>query len=104
MNLLHDLVGYAAATLTTVAFIPQTLHSWRSRDLSGVSLGMYSLFSMGVALWLLFGVLLESWPIIIANTITLALAGSAIPQTAAQVASTPYPIQRSPFRNSESAV
>lgn len=78
MNLFHDLVGYAAATLTTLAFIPQTLHSWRSRDLSGVSLGMYSLFTMGVALWLFYGVVLESWPIIIANAITLALAGSVL--------------------------
>jgi len=76
--LLSDLIGYAAATLTTLAFIPQTLHSWRSRDLSGVSLGMYSLFTAGVALWLLYGVILESWPIIIANAITLALAGSVL--------------------------
>lgn len=78
MNPFHDVIGYAAATLTTLAFIPQTLHSWRSRDLSGVSLGMYSLFTMGVALWLLYGVVLESWPIIIANAITLALAGSVL--------------------------
>jgi MtN3 and saliva related transmembrane protein len=78
MTFIHDLVGYAAATLTTLAFIPQTLHSWRSRDLSGVSLGMYSLFTMGVTLWLLYGVILESWPIIIANAITLALAGSVL--------------------------
>lgn len=78
MNPLHDLVGYAAATLTTLAFIPQTLHSWRSRDLSGVSLGMYSLFTIGVALWLLYGIVLQSWPIIIANAITLALAGSVL--------------------------
>jgi len=75
---MHDLVGYTAATLTTIAFIPQTLHSWRTRDLSGVSLGMYSLFTMGVACWLLYGVILESWPIIIANTLTLALAGSVL--------------------------
>lgn len=78
MNLVHDLVGYAAATLTTLAFIPQALQSWRTRDLSGVSLGMYSLFTLGVALWLLYGVVLESWPIIIANTITLALAGTVL--------------------------
>ena len=78
MSLLQDLVGYAAATLTTLAFIPQTLHSWRSRDLSGVSLGMYSLFTLGVACWLLYGIMLESWPIIAANTITLMLAGSVL--------------------------
>jgi MtN3 and saliva related transmembrane protein len=43
--------------------------------MSGVSLGMYSLFTLGVALWLMYGVLLDAWPIIIANTVTLVLAG-----------------------------
>ena len=72
---LADLVGYAAAVLTTVAFFPQVLKSWQTRDLSGVSLTMYSLFTAGVALWLTYGVLLGTWPIIIANGVTLALAG-----------------------------
>ena len=70
-----DLIGYGAAILTTTAFIPQALKSWSSRDLSGVSLSMYSLFTLGVALWLLYGIALQSWPIILANGITLALAG-----------------------------
>ena len=72
---LRDLVGYTAAILTTTAFVPQALKSWRTRDLSGVSLTMYSLFTLGVALWLVYGVMLGSWPITIANSITLALAG-----------------------------
>ena len=71
---LTDLFGYAAAILTTVAFFPQVWKSWRTRDLSGVSLTMYSLFTAGVALWLAYGVLLGSWPIIVANGVTLALA------------------------------
>jgi MtN3 and saliva related transmembrane protein len=71
----RDLVGYAAAILTTLAFVPQALKSWRTRDLSGVSLPMYSLFTAGVALWLVYGVLLGSWPIIAANAVTLVLAG-----------------------------
>ena len=71
----RDLVGYIAAILTTTAFVPQAWKSWRTRDLSGVSLPMYSLFTAGVALWLLYGVMLSSWPIIVANVITLALAG-----------------------------
>ena len=71
----HDLVGYLAAIMTTTAFVPQALKSWRTRDLSGVSLTMYSLFTIGVALWLVYGLLLGSWPITIANTITLVLAG-----------------------------
>jgi len=72
---LHDIVGYAAAILTTLSFVPQALKSWQTRDLSGVSLAMYSLFTLGVALWLVYGVMLGSWPIIAANSITLALAG-----------------------------
>jgi MtN3 and saliva related transmembrane protein len=69
------MVGYAAAILTTLSFVPQALKSWQTRDLSGVSLAMYSLFTLGVALWLVYGVMLGSWPIIAANAITLALAG-----------------------------
>lgn len=72
---LRDLIGYVAAILTTVAFFPQVLKSWRSRDLAGVSLTMYSLFTVGVALWLVYGVMLGSWPIIIGNLVTLVLAG-----------------------------
>jgi len=78
MIALHDLIGYGAAILTTLAFIPQTLKSWRTRDLSGVSLSMYSLFTLGVGLWLVYGILLDSWPIILANLVTLTLAGTVL--------------------------
>lgn len=71
---LDNLVGYAAAVLTTVAFVPQALKSWQTRDLSGVSLPMYSLFTAGVVMWFVYGVMLGSWPIIIANAITIILA------------------------------
>ena len=69
-----DLIGYSSAFLTTLAFVPQAHHSWKTRDLSGVSLPMYSLFSFGVLGWLVYGVLITSWPIIVANSITLVLA------------------------------
>lgn len=69
-----ELIGYLAATLTTAAFVPQAWQSWRTRDLRGVSLGMYSVFALGVALWLAYGWRLQAWPIVIANVITLALA------------------------------
>jgi MtN3 and saliva related transmembrane protein len=75
---LRDLVGYAAASLTTAAFVPQVLKSWRTRDLSGISLTMYGLFSLDVALWLAYGIILAAWPVIIANAITLVLAGSIL--------------------------
>jgi MtN3 and saliva related transmembrane protein len=71
---LSNLVGYPAAILTTIAFVPQAWHSWRTRDLSGISLPMYALFTLGVAFWLAYGILLGSVPIILANGVTLALA------------------------------
>lgn len=70
-----EIVGLVAAALTTLAFVPQALKSWRTRDLSGVSLVMYGVFTSGVALWLLYGLLIESWPVILANAVTLPLAG-----------------------------
>ena len=73
MNLI-DWVGTLAAILTTTSFIPQAWQTFRTRDVSGISLGMYSLFTMGVALWLVYGILLVAWPIIIANAITTSLA------------------------------
>ena len=71
---LPDWIGSIAACLTTASFIPQAWHTFRTRDVRGISLGMYSLFTVGVALWLVYGVLLTAWPIIIANTITTSLA------------------------------
>ncbi len=73
MNL-HDALGYVAATLTTASFVPQAWLTLRTRDVSGISLGMYSAFTLGVALWLLYGIALGEWPIIIANALTVTLA------------------------------
>jgi MtN3 and saliva related transmembrane protein len=67
-------IGYAAAFLTTCSFVPQAWLTFRTRDVSGISLGMYGAFTVGVALWLLYGLLLAAWPVVVANTITLALA------------------------------
>lgn len=69
------LLGLVAATLTTAAFVPQALHSLRTRNLEGVSLGMYATFTLGVLLWLVYGVLIGSVPVIAANLVTLFLAG-----------------------------
>lgn len=71
-------LGYVAATLTTGSFALQAWHTFRTRDVSGISLGMYSAFTLGVALWLAYGLVLRSWPITIANTVTLALALSIL--------------------------
>jgi len=74
-------LGYLAATLTTGSFVPQAWHTFRSQDLSGISVGMYSAFTVGVALWLLYGLSLGEVPIIVANTITLALAATILART-----------------------
>ncbi len=69
-----DWIGTLAACLTTASFLPQAWHTFRTRDVSGISLGMYSLFTVGVVLWLVYGMLLGAWPIILANAITATLA------------------------------
>ncbi len=69
-----ELIGYAAAGLTTCSFVPQAWLTFRTRNVSGISLGMYSVFTLGVALWLAYGLLLEAWPVVAANAVTLALA------------------------------
>jgi MtN3 and saliva related transmembrane protein len=73
-----ELIGYCAAALTTLSFLPQAWHTWRTRDVRGISLGMYSAFTLGVALWLLYGLLLGAWPVVLANAITLALAAGIL--------------------------
>ncbi len=75
MSLTVDLVGSAAALLTTIAFVPQAWLTWKTKSVESISLGMYSIFTLGVALWLFYGVLLGAWPIVVANTITLLLSG-----------------------------
>lgn len=71
---LAEIIGSIAAILTTASFVPQAWHTFKTRDVRGISLGMYSTFTAGVACWLVYGVLLDAWPIVIANCITLALA------------------------------
>ena len=69
-----DMVGYLAACMTTSAFIPQAWMTWQRKRAEGISLGMYVILVSGVLCWLVYGVLLEAWPIILANLITLLLA------------------------------
>ncbi len=69
-----DWIGYAAAVLTTASFVPQAWLTFKTRDVSGISLSMYSAFTLGIFLWLVYGLLLNAWPIVMANAITLALA------------------------------
>ena len=73
-----EIIGYCAAFLTTIAFLPQAIQSWRTRDLSGISVGMYSLFTTRVGLWLIYGLIIERWPLILANALTFVLAFSIL--------------------------
>ena len=75
---LTEWIGFAAASLTTASFIPQAWLTFRTRDVRGISLGMYCVFTTGVALWLAYGLLLEAWPVVAANSVTLLLALSIL--------------------------
>jgi len=78
MNFLPEAVGYLAATLTTVSFLPQAILTLKTRDTEALSLSMYSLFTSGVALWLIYGIFLSNPAIIAANAVTLLLASTIL--------------------------
>ncbi len=78
MEYLSSIIGYTAATLTTVSFVPQVMKVWQSKSTKDVSLGMYAFFTLGVAMWLVYGLLVSAWPVVIANAITLLLAGAVL--------------------------
>ena len=72
------LIGLGAAFCTTAAFIPQVLQILKTGNVDGISLGMYSTFTLGVAMWFSYGIMLSNIPMILANLVTLALAGSVL--------------------------
>lgn len=69
-----NLLGIVAGTLTTIAFVPQVVRIWRTRSTHDISLSMFGIFSLGVVCWLCYGIALGSWPIILANLVTLVLS------------------------------
>lgn len=71
-------IGYIAATLTTLSFLPQAIQVFKTKDVSSISLGMYCIFTTGVLMWLVYGALQTDWPIIVANVITFVLAFSIL--------------------------
>jgi MtN3 and saliva related transmembrane protein len=77
----HDtitLIGFAAGTLTTLSFVPQVLHTWKTKRCDDLSFGMLLAFGGDVALWLVYGVLLDSQPIIVANSVTVLLIAAIV--------------------------
>ena len=77
-NIHIDLIGAAAAVCTTVAFLPQIIKIIRTRHTKDISIVMYVIFTTGVFLWLLYGILIEKIPVILANGITLVFCITVI--------------------------
>jgi MtN3 and saliva related transmembrane protein len=78
MKIMPEMIGYLAATLTTASFLPQAILTIKTKDTESLSLSMYTLFTLGVFCWLVYGVYLSDKAIIYANAITLALAASIL--------------------------
>jgi MtN3 and saliva related transmembrane protein len=74
MDNIIDLIGFFSGFCTTIAFLPQVIKAYKTRSTKDVSLLMFLVFTIGVAGWLIYGVLLMNFPIIIANIVTLFLA------------------------------
>lgn len=75
---LADMVGSTAAIFTTLAFVPQVVKTVRTRHTRDISLAMWVLFCVGVALWMVYGILMIAWPIIIANALTLLMSATVL--------------------------
>ena len=68
------LIGLMGGTLTTISFVPQVLRVWKTRSARDLSFTMFLLFAIGVLLWLIYGIILGEWPVILANSVTLVFA------------------------------
>jgi MtN3 and saliva related transmembrane protein len=71
---LHDWIGLLAGTLTTVAFIPQVIKIWRTKKADDISISMFLIFTVGVGLWMIYGIQIASLPVMLANAVTMILA------------------------------
>ncbi|HTT99816.1 MAG TPA: SemiSWEET transporter [Rhizomicrobium sp.] len=72
------LVGMIAGVLTTVAFVPQVLRTWRTRSTADISLVMFLVYVMGIVLWLIYGLMLKDIPLITSNAVTLLFSGTIL--------------------------
>jgi MtN3 and saliva related transmembrane protein len=73
-----QILGLAAGSCTTIAFLPQVIKTWKSGSAKDLSLGMFSFFSFGVLLWLIYGIMVRDVPVIVANMLTLLLASTIL--------------------------
>lgn len=72
------ILGLVAGTLTSAAFVPQFLQAWRTKSVKDVSMAMYMIFCLGISLWLVYGFLVDSLPVILANIVTLSMAAGIL--------------------------
>tara|TARA_R110000803_G_scaffold210315_1_gene281774 strand:- start:858 stop:1178 length:321 start_codon:yes stop_codon:yes gene_type:complete len=87
-----EFIGFLAAILTTVSFVPQAVHILRTRETGGISLVMYVLFTAGIAAWLAYGVMIASVPVVLANLVTIVLAGTILTLKARAVLAARRPV------------
>ena len=73
-----NLIGSIAGTLTTISFMPQVIKTYKSKSAKDLSLGMFSLFCVGIVLWLVYGLLNHDLPVIISNVVTLILSSTLL--------------------------
>jgi MtN3 and saliva related transmembrane protein len=74
-EIMLESLGYSAGFLTTMAFVPQVVQIYKTKSAKDVSLAMFLLFTLGVAMWLVYGLITRSFPVVAANSVTLALSG-----------------------------
>jgi MtN3 and saliva related transmembrane protein len=78
MTHFRDILGYSAGLLSTAALVPQVAKTLKEQSARDISLGMYVLFCAGVSLWLLYGLMIASWPVVVSNSVTLVLSGTVL--------------------------
>ncbi len=78
MSASTEIIGSIAAVLTTACYMPQVWHTWRTKEVAGISLLMYLALFAGVSFWLVYGFLRETWPLVVSNLITLGMLSAII--------------------------
>lgn len=73
-----EVIGGVAAVCTTVAFVPQLVRVWKLRRAEEISGAFFLLFTVGISIWLVYGIFIDSWPIIVANSVTIVIAGAIL--------------------------
>ncbi len=73
-----NIIGFTAGTLTTIAFVPQVIKIWKTKSAKDISLGMFVILCTGIILWVVYGILVKSLPVVVANATTLVFTLSIL--------------------------